>query len=269
MLDSATARSPTNTPVQFILSKISAGVTQPLIWVMVWWAIALLVIRRRHRLALNMLWVGLVFLVLLGIEAVPNALLRPLENRYSIPSEELIGRHAGVIVLGGATGHPDIYLSRGQVPLSEAAERMTLPLAWMRAHPKFELIFSGGEGRLLATGTTEAELAGAFYRQQGVDMRRVRLEDNSRNTRENAQRVKALLGQRCENERWLLVTSASHMPRSVSEFGAAGCNTTPYPVDFKTSAAATWGEYSLLGGLTRWQIALHEWIGILFYRNTR
>ncbi|NBT76314.1 MAG: YdcF family protein [Betaproteobacteria bacterium] len=243
-----TPRSPINTPVQFILSKILAGVTQPLIWVMVWWAIALLVIRRRHRLALNMLWV---------------------ENRYSIPSEELIGRHAGVIVLGGATGRPDIYLSRGQVPLSEAAERMTLPLTWMRAHPKFELIFSGGEGRLLATGTTEAELAGAFYRQQGVDMRRVRLEDSSRNTRENAQLVKALLGQRCENERWLLVTSASHMPRSVSEFDAVGCNTTPYPVDFKTSAAATWGEYSLLGGLTRWQIALHEWIGILFYRNTR
>ncbi len=36
--------------------------------------------------------------------------------------------------------------------------------------------FSGGEGRLLATGVSEAELARAFYEQQGVDMRRMILE---------------------------------------------------------------------------------------------
>ena len=53
----------------------------------------------------------------------------------------------------------------------------------MRQHPKLELVFSGGEGLLLTTSVTESELAQAFYRRQGLDMARVRLEDRSRTTR--------------------------------------------------------------------------------------
>jgi hypothetical protein len=62
------------------------------------------------------------------------------------------------------------------LPLGEAAERMTLPVGLMREHPWLELVFSGGEGRLLTTGVTESERARVFYQQQGLDMARVRLE---------------------------------------------------------------------------------------------
>jgi len=55
---------------------------------------------------------------------------------------------------------------------------MTVPIALMRKFSNFELIFSGDEGRLVPTGTTEAELAGVFYVEQGLDMRRVTLESN-------------------------------------------------------------------------------------------
>ena len=48
---------------------------------------------------------------------------------------------------------------------------MTVPIALMRKFPNFELIFSGGKGRLVPTGTTEAELAGVFYTEQGVDIK--------------------------------------------------------------------------------------------------
>ncbi len=82
----------------------------------------------------------------------------------------------GVIVLGGATEHPGIYQAHGQVPLGQAAERMSVPVGLLRQHAQLQLVFSGGEGRLLATGVSEAVLAKAFYEQQGVDMRRVILE---------------------------------------------------------------------------------------------
>ncbi len=52
---------------------------------------------------------------LLGFEAFPHALLRPLENRCPVPPPEAVGRHVGVIVLGGATEHSGIYLAHGQV----------------------------------------------------------------------------------------------------------------------------------------------------------
>lgn len=203
----------------FYLSKILSAITQPMFWVAMWWFAALFTISKWRRAAHTMLWSGLVVLFLLGFEAFPNMLLRPLENRYPVPAAQEISAYAGFIVLGGATGHPNSFLEHGQVPLGGAAERMTVPVGWMHKNSHFELVFSGGEGRMIATGTTEATLAGAFYKEQGVDMRRVRLEDGSRNTRENAQKVAALLGDSCQKN-WLLVTSASHMPRSMEEFNA-------------------------------------------------
>lgn len=237
-------------------------------WLAVWWALALLILMRWRRHAVIMLWSGLVALGLLGFRAIPDALLRPLENRYPVPVAESMDRHVGIIVLGGAVGHPDSFTAHGQVPLGDAAERMTVPVGLMRQHPRLELVFSGGEGRLLTTGVTEAELARAFYQQQGLDMARVRLEGGSRTTRENAQQVAQLLGERCQQPR-LLVTSAWHMPRSMAEFEAVGCNVTPYPVDFRTGDSTPLTKYSLAHSLLRWQTALHEWLGLLVYAITR
>jgi uncharacterized SAM-binding protein YcdF (DUF218 family) len=252
----------------FALSKLMSAITQPLFWLALWWAGALCMLGRWRRTAVGMLWLGLVVLGLLGFEAIPDALLRPLENRYPVPAEQSLDHHAGVIVLGGALQHPGSYQAHAQVPLGEAAERMTVPVALMRQHPKWALVFSGGEGRLLATGVSEAELAQVFFRAQGVDMVRVMLESGSRTTRENARQVAALLGQRC-SQPWLLVTSAWHMPRAMAEFEAVGCKVTAYPVDFRTGNATPWTEYSLAQSLLRWQTALHEWVGLLVYGLTR
>ena len=138
----------------------------------------------------------------------------------------------------------------------------------MRQHPHLQLVFSGGEGRLWATGVTEATLAKVFYEQQGTDMSRVTLESGSRTTRENARQVAALLGARCQQP-WLLVSSAWHMPRAVAEFQAVGCRVTAYPVDFRTGASTDWTEYSMAHSLLRWQTALHEWLGLGVYAATR
>ena len=89
-----------------------------------------------------MLWGGLVVLGLLGFEALPHALLRPLENRYPVPTLESVGRHVWVIVLGGATEHPGIYQAHGQVPLGQAVERMSVPVG-MRSGNWFFLAVKG------------------------------------------------------------------------------------------------------------------------------
>ncbi len=262
-----------------------SAITQPMFWIAVWWIIALVLLMRalapvyenskpqqlshkKMELALGMLWVGLAVLGLLGFKIIPDALLRPLENRYAPPTSQEVEKHFGMIVLGGATGHPEIYRAHAQVPLSEAAERMTVPLSLMQQHPKLELVFAGGEGRLLATGVTEAELTKVFFEQQGMDMTRVTLERGSRTTRENANQVATFLGERCKRP-WLLVTSAWHMPRAKAEFEALNWAVTPYPVDFITSESTSLTEYSLTHSLVRWQMALHEWLGLFVYRVSR
>lgn len=130
------------------------------------WELALLLVGqldRWRRGSLGMSWIGLATLCLLGFIAIPDALLRSLENRYPAPTRREVARHTGMLVLGGITGHPDLFLEHGQLTLVEAAERMSAPVGLMRQHPKLELVISGGEGRLLATGTTEAELERALW----------------------------------------------------------------------------------------------------------
>jgi uncharacterized SAM-binding protein YcdF (DUF218 family) len=252
----------------FVLSKLMSAITQPVFWLALWWAVALLMVNRWRRGAVRMLWLGLALLGLLGFEALPNALLRPLENRFAVPSAKAVPSHVGVVVLGGAFQSPALYQAHGQVPLGESAERMTVPVGMLRQHPKLNLVFSGGDGRLLGTGVTEAHLAQVFYQEQGVDMSRVLLEGGSRTTRENARQVAALLGPRCQ-EPWLLVTSAWHMRRAMTEFEAVGCRVTAYPVDFRTTQATPLTEYSLARSLMLWQTALHEWLGMAVYAMTR
>jgi uncharacterized SAM-binding protein YcdF (DUF218 family) len=255
----------------FIASKLLQAITQPLFWLVLWWVLALWVLSchpSRRRTALGMMWSGWVVLGLLGFRALPDALLRPLENQYGVPTAQEVSQHVGMIVLGGATQHPSVFVDRGEVPLGESAERMTTPVGLLRQHPHLKLVFSGGEGRLLTTGSTEAELAHAFYAAQGVDMSRLILEGGSRTTRENAQQVARVLAGRCQ-EAWLLVTSAWHMPRSMAEFEAVGCKVTAYPVDFRTSQSTPLTEYTLAHSLVRWQTALHEWLGLWVYRMTR
>jgi uncharacterized SAM-binding protein YcdF (DUF218 family) len=252
----------------FTVSKLLSAITQPLFWLSLWWLASLVLLRWRQRTATVMLWAGLLGLGLLGFRAFPDALIRSLETQYRAPPASAVSQHVGVIVLGGALDHPDSFVAYGQVPLGDAAERMTVPVQLTREHPHFRLVFSGGEGRLRGTGVSEAKLADQFFRQLGVPAERMTLEDRSRNTRENAQRVAELLGKDCEQP-WLLVTSAMHMPRSMTEFRAVGCKVTPYPVDYRTGPTTSWHEYRMADSLKRWEAGLHEWIGIAVYNMTR
>lgn len=252
----------------FVLSKLMSAITQPVFWLALWWAFSLLMVNRWRCFAVRMLWLGLALLGLLGFEAAPNALLRPLENRFAVPSAQAVHSHVGMVVLGGAFQHPALYQVRGQVPLGESAERMTVSVGLMRQHPQMTLVFSGGDGRLLSEVVTEAQLAQVFFQEQGLDMGRVLLEGRSRTTRENAREVLALLGPRCQ-EPWLLVTSAWHMPRAMAEFEAVGCRVTAYPVDFRTVDVTPLTEYSMARSLMLWQTALHEWLGGAVYGLTR
>ena len=68
-------------------------------------------------------------------------------------------------------------------------------------------------------------------------------------------------------ERWLLVTSGYHMPRSIGVFRAAGFPVEPYPVDWRTRGAvdAMRPFPTLAEGLRRTDTAVREWIGLLAY----
>jgi uncharacterized SAM-binding protein YcdF (DUF218 family) len=254
-------------PAVFFAAKILALLTQPLTWVVAL-LIASLLLRDKPASGQKLVIASLTLLLLMGWQPLPHWLIRQMEAQYAeiAPGADL-RPYAGIVILGGATEAGYVAQAHSQPLLNAAAERITAPIAMLRHNPHLRIVFTGGEGSLLASGPSEAERIRPFFNAMGVPPDRVTYEAISRTTYENAVLTAQLPGIDTQ-WRWLLVTSAWHMPRSMATFNKAGWNVTAYPVDFRTGSDTPWTEYSLTDGTRNWQLLLHECLGWLAYRIT-
>jgi uncharacterized SAM-binding protein YcdF (DUF218 family) len=204
-------------------------------------------------------------LLVVGLLPIGELLLHPLEERF--PRPELPARVDGVVVLSGVIDGRVAH-DRGVVALSEAAERFTALLELGRHYPKARLVFTGGISGLLGVAYKEPDAMRLFCAAQGFDCGRIEYEEEARNTYENAVLTKALIDPQ-PGELWLLVTSASHIPRSVGIFRQLGWDVLPYPVDYRTGAEAGWlSTPNVAGRLRDLDMAVRAWIGLAAYRLT-
>ena len=175
----------------------------------------------------------------------------------------------GIVVLGGALD-ADLGLARGQPTLTEAAARLTSGVALALRYPQARLVFTGGSANLDAsTAADEAGSVRDLWLSLGVPLERTTFEAKSRNTYENATMTRAIVHPK-PGERWLLVSSAAHMPRSMGIFRHVGWDLTAYPVDYRTFGDARDDKPTTLAldSLRRLDTALHEWVGLVAYRIT-
>lgn len=253
----------------YIVSKILFFVLQPssVIALMLFAGVALLAWTSRRRLGLGLALGGLALLVVAGLTPLGNALVIPLEQRFPPLGRDAVADDvAGLIILGGAEDSWVTGPAAG-LGLNEAAERFTEAARLALAHPRLKVVFTGGVGRLWGGGVSAAEPVREFLAELGVARERIVLEGVSRNTRENATLTAAVLGAK-PGERWLLVTSAYHMPRAVGVFRRVGLDVVAFPVDFRTRGNADLTRFfpSITAGLERVDLAAKEWIGLVGYR---
>ncbi len=249
-----------------LLSKLLNLLAQPLNGVLVLLLLSLLWARRKPVRARRLTGGALLLLALTGFKTLPDALLSPLENQFAeFAADADLSPYAGLVVLGGALEPGHLSLHHGQPLLNSSAERMTMAVALWRRNPHLRIVFTGGEGDLFGSGPSEAERALQFFDSMGVPRTALTLETRSQNTYENAVFTHALPGLDAQQP-WLLLTSAWHMPRSLATFQKAGWNVTPYPVDFRTGGMTPLSKYNLGEGAERWELLLHEWLGIASYR---
>jgi uncharacterized SAM-binding protein YcdF (DUF218 family) len=204
-----------------------------------------------------------VALAMLGLSPVGNTLLIPLEQRFP-PWDATRGPPDGIIVLGGGIS-PDVSVARNEVVLNEAAERLTVVAELARRYPNARILLSGGSGELIP-GASEAPFALRMIESFGIARDRILLEDRSRNTIENAAYSKQL-ARPIPGERWLLVTSAYHLPRAIGVFRKVGFAVEPYPVDWRTRGTRDLlRPFGSVGdGLRRVDTAVREWVGLAVY----
>jgi uncharacterized SAM-binding protein YcdF (DUF218 family) len=248
--------------VLFVASKILWGLLRPNTLALVLAVIGLALVWRGRRfgrwpLTLGVGWYAAVF-------ALPVAALLtlPLEDRFPRPTEP--AKVTGIIVLGGAV-EQSLTEARGVPALNGAAERMTEAVALALRHPDAKLVFTGGSAALLPGGPTESDTARALFLSLGLPAAQLLFERESRNTHENAVLTHRLLAPK-PGETWLLVTSASHMPRSMGVFRQAGWQVLPWPVNYTTSHdPAQWWDDPFPTRLNRAEWALREYVGLAVY----
>ncbi len=228
------------------------------VWALLW--------RKRTRAAARVLGCELLVMVVIGVWPVGEWVFYPLERRFET-NPELPAEVHGVIVLSGSEDAVTSSLWK-QPEVGEAAERMLAFMAMARRFPEAKLVYTGGTGSMVDQAFKGADCARQLLEQQGLDVDRVVFERESRNTFENAVFTREMM-KPGENENWLVITTAWHMPRTMGIFRQAGWSVIPWPVDHWSQPGRLCRvQWDPAGHLYDLKIAVKEWVGLLAYYVT-
>ncbi|MEW6593315.1 MAG: envelope biogenesis factor ElyC [Thermodesulfobacteriota bacterium] len=196
--------------------------------------------------------------LLLGASSpwVANRLVGSLERHHP----PILTRQPGVkyiVVLGG--GHVS---EQGLPPTSRltgsSLARLVEGIRLHRLHPGSKMLLSGGP---VFDPVAEAVTMRAVALGLGVPARDIVIEDASRDTAEQAAQLAPLL----RNTPFLLVTSASHLPRAMALFRGQGLTPTAAPTDYRVKHGERSGPghyFPSAGSLGRTGSATHEYLGL-------
>ncbi len=264
----------------FIASKIVQFLIEPLNLILLIILLAWFFLTIRKPVFTNrLLIIAVIGFFTVGYMPIPEALTRVLEDAVPKPAIQNLNsdQFAGIIILGGAIRGEDIAIDRGEVSIYSAAERVTKGLELIRKYSDKPFIFSGFSGRVSPRGMSEADAFKQLIDEQGLAEQtqgKAFYENQSRNTYENAVYSKKIidavdqLSTDQQGKPWLLVTSASHMYRSMKIFEKQGVAVIPVPVDYQTANTLQWREFDITEGAFLWNKLLHEYIGIADYQLT-
>ena len=212
------------------MSFCLAGVALALAW------------HRRFRSSMALAALAFVWLWVWSMPMVSHWLGSAIESQYPLVPMAAVAQAPAIVVLGGAVSPPPIGGS--EIDLNSAADRVWYGARLFHAAKAPMLILSGGYDPE-RHAYSEARAMAAFMADLGVPVQALVLEEQSRNTRQNAAYSAALLKAR-GIDRILLVTSALHMPRAVALFTAQGLQVIPAPTDFEASQAPPSGVLAWL-----------------------
>lgn len=244
-----------------ILKRLILPPTLLILLLMVGFTFSFLRFRRLGRVILAF---SIVVFYVLSISPTGDLLLGSLESRYPVLSPERLPRVGTLVVLGGgASGTTHLPISSRLTQSSTKRLLEAVRLYHLMDRPK--IVISGGSGNPFVK-VSEAALMRELLLDLGIPRRRILIEGESRNTFENGKAVQRMR----LNKPLVLITSASHMARSLQVFEALGMSPLPAPCDFK----ARWSAEDPLrflpstGALTVSTAAIYEYLGTWWYGLT-
>lgn len=239
----------------FLLKKTVAYFIEPFGMVLTLFVIGLFFLFTKKYKS-SKLFLSLTFTVMILYSYPPfaNYLVENLENKY--PKYDYTKSVKYIHVLG--SGHN----IDPQQPLSSqiGGAGVKRDLEGIIIHREIEnskIIFTGYGGSTgIATAVMNARLAKAL----GVIEENLIINGLPKDTKEEAMFTKSLIG----DEPFILVTSATHMPRAMMLFQSLGLNPIPAPTNFYKTELNSFFIAPGLGSFNKSKIAMHEYIGILW-----
>jgi uncharacterized SAM-binding protein YcdF (DUF218 family) len=249
--------------VFFILSKTIGLLTYPLSLAFIGFLLFAALRKRREKWALGFFWFGFVVLWFFSTSWGTDLMLRPLEKPFARPT--LPAKVDAILVLGGSLDLSNS--SPGRLEYNPAIDRFIYSLKLARRYPQALVIYAGGTADLFDQSKTEASLLKQDAEFFGVPAQRIRADDKSRNTRENAIEAKKILDV-AGRTNVVVITSAFHMRRSLGCLREAGIDATPYAVDFRGhwNTPNRFGWVPSANALADSSAAVREYVGLLVYR---
>lgn len=201
--------------------------------------------------------------IIIALLPVGDWALAPLENRFPLNPPDQVD---GIITLGGDE-QTEVTFARGMPVALDSMRRYEMTLDMARRYPDAKLVFSGGSSFVVPRPDTvqDAEVAREIMNDIGVPTDKMIFEKNSRNTYENAAFSYDIVHPD-PSQKWLLVTSAWHMPRAMACFRKAGWNVYAAPTGYFTTGKYTLrSHFAFEQQMRELTLALHEYTGLAAY----
>ena len=188
---------------------------------------------------------SVVLLAICGFSPLGNWLLYPLEQRFP-PWDAARGAPDGIVVLGGSID-ADLSAAHGVAVVRACGRPHHRRRALARRYPNARIVLHRRKREFAVERCKEADYAAALFESLGIAKSAA---DDGTALAQHPGKCRILQGdgwRRKSGERWLLVTSAFHMPRSVGLFRKAGFAVEPYPVDWRVGGRGDLLTFSLHG----------------------
>ena len=250
----------------YSLSKIIWIILTPINFLIIFFLLYFFFKKIKYEI-LSKIFLLFIFVLFIVIAILPTGkyLLVKLETKH--PHIISLPEHVdGILILGGPS---DSSLTRryNQVSFNAHGERLTESIKLFKKYKSARIIFTGGSGIYTDFNNSHAYVAKKFFDEMNISSNNITYEFKSRNTYENFTNS-IIIAKPKNNEIWLLVTSAFHMPRANNIAKKLNWNFIPYPVDFQTIGKSTKYKiniFKILENINMFNFATHEWVGLISY----
>jgi len=243
----------------FILSKCLLFLIKPIVWVFAMLILAALTKKRREKKKLYILATITTFIFsngfIVGMAANWYEAGYPAKQKYDIG-----------IVLGGFSG---LNERNHQIAFNWAGDRLFQALSLYKKGIIDQILISGGNAHLIDNKVKEADLVNRYLKLIGIPDSVILLENQSKNTTENAKNSLELIKKHMPDAKILVITSAWHIPRAKVIFDKQTNHKIDYyPTNFIGRTSFNIGDFIIpdIGAFGTWELLFKEWIGLAIDR---